>query len=68
VETRRQHESITRIGCDFAQGYYYAAPMPVGAISTVLGSRGTSATNLLPPPRLTLEADKSQVGQGGLAD
>jgi diguanylate cyclase (GGDEF)-like protein len=68
VETRRQHESITQIGCDFAQGYYYAAPMPAGAISTALGSRGTSATNLLPPPRLTPEADKSQVGQGGLAD
>jgi diguanylate cyclase (GGDEF)-like protein len=67
VETRRQHESVARIGCDFAQGYYYAAPMPAGAISTALGSPGTTATNHL-TPRLKSEADRSQVGHGGSAD
>jgi diguanylate cyclase (GGDEF)-like protein len=38
VETRQQHEEISAIGCEFAQGYFYAAPMSVAAISTHLAS------------------------------
>ena len=29
VETREQIERLMTVGCDFVQGYYFAAPMPV---------------------------------------
>lgn len=29
VETKRQAEFLSRIGCDFLQGYFYAKPMPI---------------------------------------
>jgi EAL domain-containing protein (putative c-di-GMP-specific phosphodiesterase class I) len=67
VETQRQHDSITQIGCDFAQGYYYSAPMPAGAISACLGSRGATATNQV-LSSLASEAETAGVGQGGSAD
>jgi diguanylate cyclase (GGDEF)-like protein len=36
VETRAQLDSLRRLGCDFIQGYYFAKPMPVGAVSDYL--------------------------------
>ena len=38
VETRAQLDSLRRLGCDFIQGYYFAKPMPVGAIGDYLAS------------------------------
>lgn len=38
IETKLQHGKITRIGCDTAQGYFYAHPMSATAISELLGS------------------------------
>ncbi len=29
VETKEQAEMLKKIGCDYAQGYYYAKPMPI---------------------------------------
>jgi diguanylate cyclase (GGDEF)-like protein len=67
VETQRQHDSIAQIGCDFAQGYFYAAPMPSDAVSTAL--RSYEATRLSPLlPRLASEATTAQIGVGGQAD
>jgi EAL domain-containing protein (putative c-di-GMP-specific phosphodiesterase class I) len=38
VETQQQHDEISAIGCEFTQGYCYAAPMTAAAISGLLGS------------------------------
>jgi EAL domain-containing protein (putative c-di-GMP-specific phosphodiesterase class I) len=38
VETQQQHDEISAFGCEFAQGYFYAAPMTAAAISKHLGS------------------------------
>jgi EAL domain-containing protein (putative c-di-GMP-specific phosphodiesterase class I) len=38
VETQQQRDEISAIGCEFAQGYFYAAPMSAAAISGHLGS------------------------------
>jgi EAL domain-containing protein (putative c-di-GMP-specific phosphodiesterase class I) len=32
VETQAQHHIVTTIGCDSAQGYFYAHPMPASAV------------------------------------
>jgi predicted signal transduction protein with EAL and GGDEF domain len=32
VETQAQHHNIAALGCDSAQGYFYAKPMPAAAI------------------------------------
>ncbi len=49
VETRRQHEAITNIGCDFAQGYFYAAPMPAAAVSAALATQRTTEAKHVAP-------------------
>ena len=36
VETRVQRDEVSAIGCEFAQGYYYARPMPASAIAAQL--------------------------------
>ncbi|MGH8869433.1 MAG: putative bifunctional diguanylate cyclase/phosphodiesterase [Actinomycetes bacterium] len=33
VETRRQHDQIIDLGCESAQGYYYARPMPASELA-----------------------------------
>lgn len=37
VETVDQHEQITELGCDFAQGHYFARPTPADRIGTLIG-------------------------------
>jgi len=39
VETAEQHEWLRRAGCDFAQGFFYARPMPVAAFEAFLAAR-----------------------------
>ncbi|MDE2377208.1 EAL domain-containing protein [Bradyrhizobium sp.] len=36
VETHDQLDSLRRLGCDYIQGYYFAKPMPVAAVSDYL--------------------------------
>jgi EAL domain-containing protein (putative c-di-GMP-specific phosphodiesterase class I) len=44
VETREQLSRLSQMGCEFAQGYHLAPPMPVEAVSAYLKSR-TDADN-----------------------
>jgi EAL domain-containing protein (putative c-di-GMP-specific phosphodiesterase class I) len=39
VETEGQLAALRRFGCDYAQGYYFAAPMPATQAESVLASR-----------------------------
>ncbi len=36
VETAEQREYLLKVGCDYIQGYYYSAPMPVDMYSKLL--------------------------------
>ena len=43
VETREQLERLQNDGCDYAQGYYFAKPMPVEDFVSVLTAQGVPA-------------------------
>ena len=57
VETQYQHDAVSAIGCDSAQGKFYAPPMPASAICAHLGARATGPLHLrgageaVPAPR-----------------
>ncbi|MCQ2539555.1 MAG: EAL domain-containing protein [Acetatifactor sp.] len=36
VETREQKEFLMRMGCDYIQGFYYSAPLPLDAYEDIL--------------------------------
>ena len=36
IETGRQHQLVTDLGCDFCQGFYFARPMPARQVDTLL--------------------------------
>jgi EAL domain-containing protein (putative c-di-GMP-specific phosphodiesterase class I) len=41
VETEPQLSELRSLGCDFAQGYLWAKPLPAEGIDAWLGSRNT---------------------------
>jgi diguanylate cyclase (GGDEF)-like protein len=47
VETRTERDHIARMGCDHAQGFYYARAMPAAALGRHIGDM---ATRLRHPP------------------
>ena len=57
VETAQQHETVTKLGSDACQGFYFAQPMPAGDIEAliagggqVLGLTHRSGANVLAMP------------------
>jgi diguanylate cyclase (GGDEF)-like protein len=52
VETKLQMQQLCDMGCDEAQGYYYARPMPADALVDFLKNRYFTATEAVAPPRL----------------
>ena len=46
VETREQLEHLRKIGCDCAQGYYYAKPMPVEDFEALLADLKAADTGV----------------------
>lgn len=38
VETQVQHETLSRLGCDYVQGYLYAKPLPASELTAILAS------------------------------
>ncbi len=55
VETPTQHAKVLELGCELAQGYYYARPMPAGEIHTYLAQPavylGIAANQRIPKAR-----------------
>ncbi|WP_458097520.1 EAL domain-containing protein [Roseomonas sp. WA12] len=43
VETESQAETLSRLGCDFAQGWLYGRPVPAEEVPAVLRARGEAA-------------------------
>ena len=39
VETQTQRDQVSAIGCESAQGYFYARPMPATELGTLFGAR-----------------------------
>jgi diguanylate cyclase (GGDEF)-like protein len=50
VETAQQHHELTRLGCDFCQGFYFAQPMPASSLDTLIQLPSGGTTHL---PRIT---------------
>jgi len=48
VETAGQRDEILAVGCDAAQGYFYARPMPAPAFAAILAAGGADAGAFLP--------------------
>jgi diguanylate cyclase (GGDEF)-like protein len=46
VETQIQRDVVEKIGCELAQGYYFARPMTSAALGAVLGSYGGMPVSL----------------------
>jgi EAL domain-containing protein (putative c-di-GMP-specific phosphodiesterase class I) len=51
VESEHQHEAVKAVGCESAQGYYFARPMPASEISAILA--GPHRRTHLPSVRQT---------------
>ena len=49
VETAEQHQQLLELGCDSCQGYYFARPMSVDALDTLLRNQTAVGTVHLPP-------------------
>jgi diguanylate cyclase (GGDEF)-like protein len=39
VETPRQCDEVTATGCEYAQGFFYATPLPASEVSALIGAR-----------------------------
>jgi len=51
VENVEEHDAIRSIGCELAQGFFYARPMSAEAIDSLLSATPRSAPVLLPSGR-----------------
>ena len=56
VESRIQRDQVSAIGCEHAQGYYYARPMPASAIAAQLAAVPDGALHLPTPDNLMAAA------------
>jgi diguanylate cyclase (GGDEF)-like protein len=48
IETLDQHRTVTALGCDAGQGFYFARPMPAGNVDTLLHTGARTGLRLPP--------------------
>jgi len=48
VENEAQVLELTRLGCDYAQGFFFARPMAAGQVSRLLGTERSPYSGILP--------------------
>jgi len=48
IETLDQHRTVTALGCDAGQGFYFARPMPAGSVDTLLHAGAHTGLHLPP--------------------
>jgi EAL domain-containing protein (putative c-di-GMP-specific phosphodiesterase class I) len=51
VETQRQRDEVNLMGCESAQGFFYARPMSPSEISAQLGATDKATAHALPTAR-----------------
>ncbi len=51
VETREQYETLTELGCDYCQGYYFARPMSLANLEALIQHHPADGSQLLAKPR-----------------
>jgi diguanylate cyclase len=56
VETQLQRDAIAAIGCELAQGFFFAMPMTSAALVELLGSYSTVPISLPAPQRAAVLA------------
>jgi diguanylate cyclase len=56
VETADQYAFLSAAGCQFGQGYYFGAPMPVAAATALLRREARAARKLKPMQRFSGKA------------
>ena len=61
VETERQHDKVSALGCEQAQGFYYAHPMSATAIEQLLGENGGGAGHLPTSKRTSSARQKASL-------
>jgi diguanylate cyclase (GGDEF)-like protein/PAS domain S-box-containing protein len=66
VETRAQLDQVVRLGCDAAQGYYFAAPETRQSVDTLLAER-PQWPGLVPSPRDVTELERARRRRGSTA-
>ena len=49
VESEDAWRHLESLGCDFAQGYYLARPLPAEAATRMIRERGTGRGEIAPP-------------------
>ena len=49
IETTEQHHTVTALGCDSSQGFYFAPPMAAANIETLLQTGGWYGRRHTPP-------------------
>jgi EAL domain-containing protein (putative c-di-GMP-specific phosphodiesterase class I) len=56
VETERQQDEVRDIGCDHAQGFFFARPASATAMGALLGALHTGPRHLPTPKPTTVAA------------
>ncbi len=64
VETVGQRNEVLTVGCESAQGYFFARPMPAGAFEEMLGAGDAGVGTFLPLEASAPEQGGQRSGQG----